>query len=281
MLLTNQPTNQPTNQSSGPKDTLKSSTCPTCGQVCLSSMTEQNGDGWRIFNGDFREVSLFLKPGIVDAIITDPPYGSGGWMPSQTMRSSKKKYVSSDASYQNTLPDIHGDALHPDVWKQLMRDFLSMAFRVLHDGGVFCIFIDWRNKPILQTLIYESGLQLRGVAVWDKVNSRPLKNGFMNQAEYILWGSKGAMPKREPTVYLHGVFRHTTKTNGKLHITEKPLALMQDLVKICHSGGLICDPFMGSGTTAIAALKQGCHFIGCESVGHYFDTSFTRIINAI
>ena len=247
----------------------------------LEPIQEQTGEGWRIYNGDFRKVSTLLKPGIVDAIITDPPYGSCGWLPNQTMQSSKKKYVSSNASYQNTLPDIHGDSLHPDAWKQLMRDFLSVSFLVLSDGGMFCIFIDWRNKPILQTLIYESGLQLRGVAVWDKINGRPFKNGFRGQTEYILWGSKGAMLKREPAIYLPGVFRHTTKTNGKLHITEKPLALMQELVKICPSGGRIFDPFMGSATTGIAALIQGFEFIGCESVEHYFDTSITRLSTII
>jgi site-specific DNA-methyltransferase (adenine-specific) len=77
-------------------------------------------------------------------------------------------------------------------------------------------------------------------------------------------------------VYLPGVLTHTTMTNGKIHITQKPESLMLDLVRVCKDGGTVFDPFMCSGTTGVAALKSGLRFIGCESVQPYFQTALSR-----
>jgi site-specific DNA-methyltransferase (adenine-specific) len=233
-----------------------------------------------LFNGDFRDAAALIDAGSISAVITDPPYGSGGFTVRDRMRSSKDKYVSSDASYQKSLPDIDGDSLNPMAWAALMKDLCATALRLLSEGGVFAAFIDWRNKPELQQIICASGLFLRGVAVWDKgPGARPIKNGFRNQAEYILWATMGAMPVRDDAVYLPGVLRHTTMTNGKVHLTQKPLALMDDIVKVCPSGGLIFDPFMGTGTTGVAAISSGRKFVGCETVEQYFETAVTRISN--
>jgi len=218
-----------------------------------------------------------IPAGSVDAVITDPPYGSGGFLAKDTTKSSKSKYVSSDASYQQTLPDIDGDSLHPEAWKELMLNACKEAKRVLKPGGYLLMFIDWRNLPALQEAIHAAGIQLRGTAVWDKGRAtRPNKNGFRNQAEYILWGTHGSIATRETPVYLPGVLQHATLTNGKVHITQKPEALMSDLVEICPPGGVIYDPFMGSGTTGVATLKSGRQFIGAESVGQYFETALNR-----
>jgi site-specific DNA-methyltransferase (adenine-specific) len=192
-------------------------------------------------------------------------------------RSSKSKYVSSDASYQKTLPDIDGDSLHPKAWEELMSSACTVARRVLADGGVLAMFIDWRNKPALQGIIEASGLHLRGSVVWDKgPGTRPIRNGFRNQAEYLLWATKGPMPMRPDAVYLPGVLRHTTMTAGKVHITQKPLALMEEIIQICPPGGTVLDMFMGSGTTGVAALKQGRRFVGCESIEQYFEVAVGR-----
>jgi site-specific DNA-methyltransferase (adenine-specific) len=94
--------------------------------------------------------------------------------------------------------------------------------------------------------------------------------------QYLLWATRGPMPTREVPVYLPGVLRHTTMSNGKVHITQKPLALMGDIVQVCPPGGTVFDMFMGSGTTAVAALKHGRRFIGCESVPECFDASVRR-----
>ena len=235
-----------------------------------------------MFNNSFKDVFSELSDNSVHAVITDPPYGSGGFTLKDVLKTSKQKYVSSDSSYQKTLPNIDGDSLHPMAWQQLMTDACNLAMRVLVDGGVLAMFIDWRNLGALQNVIHSAGFTMRGLAVWDKNNSsRPMRNGMKNQAEYIAWATKGTFLKREKDVYLPGVFKYTTMTNGKVHITQKPIGLMRDLVELCYPDGVIFDPFMGSGTTGLAALESGRSFIGCESVDHYFDVAKNRLFAEI
>lgn len=234
-------------------------------------------DRFVLYANDFRDVGNEIADGSVDAVISDPPYGSGGFTLKDVLKSSKSKYVSSDSSYQDSLPDIDGDSIHPAAWKQLMTDACLMSKRVLTDRGVLVLFIDWRNFPALQEIIHATGFTLRGVAVWNKGNGvRPFKNGFKNQVEFLLWATKGKMPVRDDPVYLPGVLSCSTMTNGKVHITQKPEALMMDVVRVCRPGGLVFDPFMGSGTTGVAAIKSGLRFVGCELVGQYFDTVVSR-----
>jgi site-specific DNA-methyltransferase (adenine-specific) len=265
---------QPTANSSMPKF------CEMCGAPMAAAVKSVAADDGRftLYHNDFREVAAMIPAGSVAAVITDPPYGSGGFTVNDLRKSSKTKYVNSRSSYQKTLPDIDGESVHPKAWEGLMQAACTVARRVLAEGGILAMFIDWRNKPALQGIVEASGLTLRGSVVWDKgPAARPMKNGFRNQAEYLLWATKGAMPARQDTVYLPGVLRHTTMTTGKVHITQKPLALMESIIPICPPGGVVFDMFMGAGTTGVAALKHGRRFIGCETVGHYFDEAAKRL----
>lgn len=239
------------------------------------------GSEFRLFNSDFRDLGDRIDAGSVDAVITDPPYGSGGFSPAETMRSSKDKYVTSDARYAHDLPDIAGDALYPLAWQSLMHAFVADAVRVLKSGGVFLAFIDWRNLPVLHYVVMRSGLRLRGVVVWDKLNGRPIRNGFRMQSEFIIWATNGARMEIHPAVFLPGVLRHQTMLNSKVHVTQKPVSLMDDLIQVCPPGGTVYDPFCGSGTTGVAALKSGRKFIGSESVRHYFDVAVDRLNAAV
>ncbi|MDH6216660.1 DNA modification methylase [Streptomyces pseudovenezuelae] len=66
-----------------------------------------------------------------------------------------------------------------------------------------------------------------------------------------------------------------------MHITQKPVEVMQELVKICPPGGTVLDPFTGSGTTGVAALREGRQFIGVELSKHYADIAEERLQNAL
>jgi len=144
--------------------------------------------------------------------------------------------------------------------------------------GVFLFFfIDWRNDSALSNIIDESGLTMHGKLAWNKKNCRPRKNGFKQQIEFIIWGTKGAMPKHDDPIYLPGIFNYQTLSNKKVHITQKPLQLMEEICQIIPPNGTIFDPFMGSGTTGHAALIQGKKFIGCETVPQYFNTATERL----
>ena len=116
----------------------------------------------------------------------------------------------------------------------------------------------------------------RGTAVWDKGNSRPQKGRFRQQAEYIVWGSNGDMPISRPVPRLPGVFKYGNPQN-RIHLTEKPLQLMRDVVKITEPGGAILDPFAGSGTTVLAAVLEGYTAVGIEVSDEYVCRARDRI----
>ena len=256
-------------------DFQKEKICPTCKQRTITINRKAEGPGWELWEGDSLRLMRTIVADSIAAVITDPPYGSGGDSISARMRPSKTKYVSSDSSYQDSLPDIDGDALRPEAWNRNMKDFFEQTVRVLRPDGVFICFIDWRNIGELINIIAASSLRLRGVVVWDKRNGRPYRGGFRMQTEYILWGSKDKLPRTD--FYGPGIISQQTKTGGKIHITEKPIELMAQLVEVCPKGGRILDPFAGSSTTGVAAVQSGRKFLGIESVPGYFDISEDRL----
>ena len=138
------------------------------------------------------------------------------------------------------------------------------------------MFIDWRQLPCASDALQWAGWIWRGIAVWDRGNSRPQKGRFRQQAEYIVWGSNGDMPVSRPVPCLPGVFKYGNPQN-RIHLTEKPLQLMQDLVKITEPGGHILDPFAGSGTTVLAAVKEGYDATGIEVTDVYADLARKRL----
>ncbi len=91
-----------------------------------------------------------------------------------------------------------------------------------------------------------------------------------------MWGSKGAWHDANgPTQ--PGVFRVGVTAGGpKLHTTGKPLPLMDALVKVCPAGTIL-DPFAGSGTTGVAALRSGRRFVGCEREEAYYKIACERL----
>ena len=105
---------------------------------------------------------------------------------------------------------------------------------------------------------------------------RPQKGRFRQQAEYIVWGSNGDMPISRPVPCLPGVFKYGNPQN-RIHLTEKPLPLMRDVVKVTEPGGHILDPFAGSGTTILAAVLEGYTATGIEVTGEYARRARERI----
>ena len=70
-------------------------------------LEHSGGDGWTILHGDTLQIIRTFKPQVFDALITDPPYASGGWKPSEKNRTTTQKYSSMDP--KNALPDFDGD----------------------------------------------------------------------------------------------------------------------------------------------------------------------------
>lgn len=150
------------------------------------------GDRWSILHGDSLQILRQFEPNSFDAIITDPPYASGGSSQTTKNRSTSEKY--SSMSKDKALPDFDSDQMDQLSWMFWTAAWLQDARRIAKPGAPVCLFIDWRQLPAMTLALQWAGWTWRGVAVWDKVASRPQKGRFRQQSEYIVWGSNGKMP---------------------------------------------------------------------------------------
>lgn len=239
-------------------------------------LTEEavGGERWQILHGDTLKLVKSFKPGIFDAVITDPPYASGGSRQTDKNRTTNQKY--SNMRGENALPEFDGDNKDQRSWTHWMAEWLGDVRKASKQGAPICLFIDWRQYPSITDALQWAGWIWRGTAVWDKGNCRPQKGRFRQQTEYIIWGSNGSMPVNRPVSCLPGVFRYGNPQN-RIHVTEKPLQLMKDVIHICESGGLILDPFAGAGTTILAAVEEGYQAVGIEVTDAYFKLGTDRV----
>ena len=121
------------------------------------------------------------------------------------------------------------------------------------------------------------GFHFTKLLIWDKQNK--ITNQFyMNQVEYILFMSKGRTKQINycGTSNLLSVNNIKNKTHN--HPTEKPVELMEILIKnSTNEGDLVLDPFVGVGATPVACQNLKRNFIGCELDKVYYDTTMERL----
>jgi site-specific DNA-methyltransferase (adenine-specific) len=224
--------------------------------------------GWTLHHGD----ALTLLPTLttpVDAVICDPPYNSGGRTnAARRSQGARDKYVSGDA--QHALADFDGDTRDQRGYTHWLGRILAESYRLTHPGGSCLVFTDWAQLPATSDAVQVGGWTWRGIIPWRKPVNRPVRDGFRRECEYVLWGTKGEPLCHAPTVYLPGVLEGSQpRGKARVHITQKPVDVMRQLVRIAPVGGLILDPFAGSGTTGVAALQEGRRFLGIEGSHAY------------
>ena len=234
----------------------------------------------QILHGEALATLQNLPTGLVDAIITDPPYSSGGAFRGDRMSSTNSKYVLT--RQQDQRPDFAGDNRDQRGFGYWCALWLSECLRVAKPGAPIVLFTDWRQLPTLTDALQAGGWVWRGVCVWDKTEgARPTLGRFTNQCEYMVWGSAGEMPldrlDEAQRRTLPGVFRIPVRQADKHHVTGKPTDLMRQAVKICSPGGLIMDPFAGSVSTLVGARLEGYDYLGCELVEHYVQVCRQRL----
>lgn len=236
-----------------------------------------------LYLGDCMDVLRSLDAASVDALITDPPYSSGGLMRSDRVNASAvSKYVQNGSEALAHNVDFTGDNRDQRSWGFWLTWWMSQARRIVRPGGYVMSFADWRQLSTMADAFQAGGLIWRGLIPWDKTEAArgPHKGYFKHQAEYVVWGSNGRLPAAQHGGPWPGVIRQRVDHRKKLHMTAKPVEVMAALVAAVPPGGVIIDPFMGSASTGIAALEAGRRFIGCEISEHYFDVACERIRKA-
>ena len=153
-------------------------------------------------------------------------------------------------------------------------------------GVNICLFCSKRQIPWLTRFFCEKhgcGLE---VIVWEKTNPVPLcSNKWLNDKELCLFFRKDAYCKPGCMANARTVFRYPINQKDKKrygHPTIKPLPIIERIVlNSSRPGDVVLHPFMGSGTTGVAAARNGRSFIGCEIDGRYFDTARGRINDSL
>lgn len=223
--------------------------------------------------------SLAILPelGPIDGLMTDPPYSSGGQFRGDRMQKTSVKYQNTE--HRGLYAEFSGDTRDQRSFGYWSALWLSACLEIARPGGLCVLCSDWRQLPTTTDALQAGGWVWRGVAVWDKTEaSRPQRGRYRNQCEYLVWGSKGALADAGSCA--PGAFRYSVASEQKHHITGKPTALFRDLLQLTEPGEIILDPFMGSGTTGVAAVKLGRRFIGIEIEERYFDIACRRIAEA-
>jgi site-specific DNA-methyltransferase (adenine-specific) len=238
-------------------------------------------DRWAVHHGECLAVLNTLESNSVDAVITDPPYSSGGAFRSDRMQPTDIKYMQSNSS-RVEMQQYSGDNRDQRSFHYWCALWLSECLRIAKPGAPIVVFTDWRQLPTTTDSIQAGGWVWRGIGVWVKKSARPQMGRFASQCEYFAWGSNGSMPQNEDVGCLPGAFTiQASNLDKQQHATAKPLELMREVVKITPPGGTILDPFCGSGTTGAAAVGQGFSFIGIEQEEHYAKAARQRIENAV
>jgi site-specific DNA-methyltransferase (adenine-specific)/modification methylase len=204
-----------------------------------------------LYRGDCMDVLPLLDK--VDAVITDPPYGInrdkgmglGGVSLTGNRNNHLKRYESND-----------WDKERPN--SSIFKSFLDLSKTSIVWGGNY--FTD---------MLPVSGKWL----FWDKLQTMPsYSDGEM------AWTNIDGDSVKQFTYNGSGLH---SKEKDRVHPTQKPLALMRWCIDQCKNNPQsILDPFMGSGTTGVAAMQMGRSFIGIEREPKYFDIACKRIEQA-
>ena len=203
-----------------------------------------------LYNCDCMDVLATIK---ADCVVTDPPYGITYQSNAGVGRGTKP--ISNDGTrvslrlYRRLAPLI---ASYPVLW-----------------------FTRWDAWPDVWE-IFASHMQIKGLLVWDK--------GTPGMGDLNHWGCSYELIMSAGPIQILGkrdnsVLRfNTTSSANRHHPTEKPVKLFEYLIsKTVLESDTILDPFMGSGTTGVAAARLGRKFIGIEIDKKYFDIACERI----
>lgn len=241
---------------------------------------------YTLHHGEALATLRTLPTGSADALVTDPPYSSGGFTRGDRTADPRVKYASNDSAAADALGHFGGDNRDQRAYLLWCTLWLSEALRVVRPGGVCAVWCDWRQLPTTTDAIQAGGWVWRGVAQWVKTAPRPQKGRFAAAAEYLVWGSAGGMGEGNGTCAPGAVFAEpvvvesVVPTADRVHLTQKPDPVMEWALSVVQPGGVVLDPFAGSGSTGVAALRTGRRFVGVEMDAHYHAVASGRLRDA-
>lgn len=234
-------------------------------------------DAVTIYHGDCREIVPML--GRFDALITDPPYSSGGQFRSDRSQNPSVKYVNTD-SIITCRKEFSGDNLDQRAFLSWAGMWLAQCHDKANDGAVVMLFTDWRQLPTMTDALQHGGWVWRNLVTWWKPGVRMQRGRFSGSAEYVVYGSRGVPSEGEASP--QNVLRVSGLSGDeKDHIAEKPVELMRELVSVTIPNATILDPFAGSGTTGRAAKDLGRKCVLIEREERYCEIAAKRMAQEV
>jgi DNA modification methylase len=243
-------------------------------------------EGVPLIHGDSREVLRGIPRLSVDAIVTDPPYGDF-----QSEQSGDRD-TEGWAEWDGT-----GVTFDPDFWRECLQ--------VCVPGAYLMAFNTPRIAHRMTTAIEAAGWEIKDAIVWHyktgqvrsphslkpswehiTVARAPLEGSTIKR-NIELYGTGGLQIAEEraldeegrwPTNIMSFPKPSPREKDGNTHPTVKPEALMRKLVRLATPpDGVVLDPFLGSGTTAVAAAIEGRRCIGIETGAAYLEIARRRL----
>lgn len=213
-----------------------------------------------LVNGDMRLLRSHVGNRSVDCLLTDPPY---------------------KINYQSNHRKEAFDKIEEDEIGEIDPDWFWICDTVKDTGSFYC-FHRWDVQDQFKKNIdlYEN-IKIRNQLIWLKNNDTggDLKRAYGAKHECIWFatGDKFEWHWKRPTSVLF-----SPKVSGvdMVHPTQKPVQLLKEIISNSlpmDAGMTVFDPFMGSGSTGIAAVERGQKFIGFELSKEYFDIALARI----
>lgn len=226
---------------------------------------------------DLRNMSCFdylatVEDNSIDLVLIDPPYEV----------SRETNFQSGEATGRDT--DRFRVSMDFGDWDAGFTGVdvvIKECYRVLKRGGTMICFYDlWKLTTLKDYFENAKFKQIRFIE-WIKTNPVPINskvNYLTNSREIAVVGVKGGKPTFN-SEYDNGVYQYPIcHDKGRFHPTQKPLALIEDLiVKHSNKGDIVLDCFSGSGTTAVGAYNQDRNFKGCELSLEYYQKSIARL----
>lgn len=210
-----------------------------------------------LYCGDCRDILPTL--GRVDAVVTDPPYGIGADKAAKAAAEQRKAAQAKPIGQRTKAGRGWADYGHTD-WDDVRPDAAIFGMmlvagkeQIIWGGNYFTDLL----PPTMQWL------------VWDK-----------GQRDFSLADCEFAWSSQRKAARVFDYPRALALQDGKQHPTQKPVALMRWCIELLPNPQTILDPFLGSGTTGVAAVQMGRDFIGIEREPKYFDIACRRIEEA-
>lgn len=239
----------------------------------------------KIYTGDCLEVLKGVESNSVDLILADPPYN----ISKENDRRDRSKLNSPIMRRKKELNYDFGewDNMDRESFLVFSDNWLKECCRVLRDGGTIISFFSKEDISYLGWKAKEFDIRTRTVISWHKTNPVPSfrKVNYLSACEFIWVGSKGKKAwtfNFQQQKQMHNFFE-TGNSSGygvTSHPTEKPETLIKWLLTIhTNEGDLVLDPFLGSGTTAVACKELGRNYIGIELNPEYVKIAEGRLRN--